>query len=290
MSLPTVKSLLDDAENGGCFPETLIYEEGWLLRSALALAQECGQLPVPSGHERWPFSFTARDRWYSEARLSSPFPRVSGGGAHQKPEGATHADAAIGDFEIGGSLAPQTPGSASLQAHSRLTIGETRLDIIEAKLGSPLSAGTKYAPTYNQAARNVACILWAVFKKPGLRDRPPELGFWVVAPRSMSHLEDNPRAYDFASALDPRRISSAIQERASVWRSALEFSAGHSWVMEIEEWLRFVDDTLHSGKPKVSIDFFPWEEVVESLAQAHSPRAADFSAFYERCKEKNGVS
>jgi len=37
--------------------------------------------------------------------------------------------------------------------------GARQLTVIEAKMASGLSAGTKHAPNFNQAARNVAALL-----------------------------------------------------------------------------------------------------------------------------------
>ena len=177
MTVPkTLYQLIDGAAKGIHFPATLIYEEGWLLRVALEMSRSLKMSlaePNPASlRRRWPFVFTEDDWWYSEARLDSPFPRVARKNRNEKPEGPTHADAVVRN----GSITSSRDGhSARLDAKNT-----TRLDVFEAKLGSSLSAGTRYVPDYNQAARNVACILWEHLKPTWTR--AITLGFWVVAP------------------------------------------------------------------------------------------------------------
>jgi len=83
--------------------------------------------------------FSRISKWYSEGLLTSPFlPRYRG------------------DIRASGQ-------------------GET-LGIIEAKMGSPLSSGTKNQPGYDQASRNLACLAFNAL------NTNHELYFIVVAP------------------------------------------------------------------------------------------------------------
>ena len=117
-----------------------------------------------------PLSMDAASRWYSEAILTSAFlPRHRG---DKYAEGFTHADGAIGHFEIG------TAGQADLKLLPDATI----FKITEAKMFSGLSKGTTRAPTYNQAARNVACIAETLRLARRTPSDMQAIGFFVVAP------------------------------------------------------------------------------------------------------------
>ena len=84
--------------------------------------------------------------WYSEGLLSSPFL------ARTRPdnlaEGYTHADIALGSFSVDSS----NRGDISIESDDGI------FGVIEAKMGSQLSPGTRNAPDYDQASRNLACI------------------------------------------------------------------------------------------------------------------------------------
>ncbi len=107
------------------FPPTEIFNEGWMLRLLMAQHAKDG-----SG---MPITKTTNSRWYSEARLSSPFlPRTRG---DKLGEGHTHADGVIGHFDF----------RHKTTAGLKLTEGATQLYILEAKMGSKLTAGTSNA-------------------------------------------------------------------------------------------------------------------------------------------------
>jgi hypothetical protein len=126
-------------EADAVLPPTALFNEGWMLRLVLDWAER-----HPSAIQA--LRFEEGSRWYSEALLASRFrPRHRGDAAG---EGFTHADGVIGHFR----LRPGNRGDIELLPDAR------QLVIIEAKMASGLSAGTTRAPTFNQAARNVACL------------------------------------------------------------------------------------------------------------------------------------
>ncbi len=120
-------------------PSTELYNEGWLLRLTLDWFKQNGQ----SAHQ---LKFFSEAKWYSEARLRSPFlPEYRG---DNRAESHTHADGIIGHFDIG----------LNNKAEATLSKEAKQFIVIEAKLGSNLSPGVKNAPGYDQAARSAACI------------------------------------------------------------------------------------------------------------------------------------
>jgi hypothetical protein len=80
-----------------------------------------------------------------------------------------------------------TFGSAA-KADARLRPDATQLVVAEAKIHSPLSGGTRNAPTFDQAARNVACITELLTRAGRRPNEMRTLAFYVVAPRR--HIEE----------------------------------------------------------------------------------------------------
>jgi len=135
----------DDAR----FPPTDVFNEGWMLRLILDAVQ--------SNDMDSDLRFLPQSRWYSEARLDSPFQPVARPDA--LGEGATRADGVIGHF----TFREQT------KAGLRLHAGASQFVVVEAKMFSNLSRGTKNALEYDQAARNVACMANTIATKLGCR-------------------------------------------------------------------------------------------------------------------------
>jgi hypothetical protein len=166
MMLDRIQTLLVHCSNDKRhFPPTTLYNEGWMLRLAIDWFAR-------NKTENYPMTVPQDSTWYSEALLPSTFlPRYRG---DKHSESWTHADGAIGHFEIGSS----GDGDLSVLPHAKHFV------VIEAKMFSKLSTGVKNASYYNQAARNVACIaevLRRVDKKPM---ELSSLGFYDFAPKS----------------------------------------------------------------------------------------------------------
>ncbi len=123
----------------------MLYNEGWLLLRLVLGAAARGIRCLPE-------AFEPRARWFSEACLYTPFaPRTRGA---TLAESHTHADGAIGHFEVG----------RNSRAGLHLTADATPFIVTEAKMFSGLSARTTRVPEYDHAARNVACLAWTRLK------------------------------------------------------------------------------------------------------------------------------
>ena len=151
------------------FPPTQLYNEGWLLRLVLDwLARN----PVPG----FPLDLAPGATWFSEALLPSPFrPRYRG---DPLSESRTHADGVVGHIAVG------QEGKADLALAADAPPGAAQLLVLEAKLSSGLSVGTKNVPDYDQAARNVACMAEVLQRAEVAPDKFASLGFYVLAPRA----------------------------------------------------------------------------------------------------------
>ena len=138
-----ILEIIGSIENSSVFTNikpTEIDNEGWMTRLLVYYSkQENIQLKK--------IDFSKIANWTSEALLSSPFV-----GASNVREGYTHADIALGDFEVNYKENGKGSGKIKINLNAR-TFG-----VIEAKMGSPLSSLTTHAEDYNQASRTVACI------------------------------------------------------------------------------------------------------------------------------------
>lgn len=158
------------------FPPAELYSEGWMLRLVMeGHTQGFGTLPVP---------LIDGSRWYSEARLLSPFQPS----ARSDPlgEGITHADGVLGYFDL----------REETTAGFRLTSG-TQFVVIEAKMGSKLSSGTTRVRWYDQAVRNVAAMAWAIEQSGQSLDSVESLAFVVTAPQQ--RFDTDPTFADYTS-------------------------------------------------------------------------------------------
>jgi hypothetical protein len=229
------------------FPPTEIYNEGWLLRLILDRFSDQG----PIGY---PLSFHTGARWFSEALVPSPFlPRFQ---SDSLAEAHTHADGVIGQFTIGRT------GKADLE----LDAEATQLVILEAKINSPLSAGTTNAPDYDQAARNVACIAEVLRRSGANPGDVAELGFFVLAPREKIN------AGDFDAELDRSSIRSKVVARAAAYDGERD-----AWLVE---W-------FHPLMEKITIDCLSWEEIIQQVGEDDPDAANSLSEFLGRCLEFN---
>ena len=208
-------------------PPTELFNEGWMLRLVLEWAQRHPDA-IPA------LRFAPGSRWFSEALLPSRFkPRRRGDSAG---EGFTHADAVIGHFTVGSS----GRGDIKLNSDAR------QLTVVEAKMASGLAPGTFRAPTFNQAARNVACIANLV-RLADLERSAIDLSFVVLAPQA--------RLEAFAPVLERSAICEAVRARASAFD------------LDASEWC---ENSFMPIAAACSIRPVAWEDVLLGIAGGRS--------------------
>lgn len=197
-----------------------------------------------------PLNFQAGATWFSEALLPSPFaPRYRG---DKRAEAHTHADGLIGHFEL---------GSAG-KSDAVVLRDATQLVVTEAKIYSPLSQGTRNAPSYDQAARNVACIAEMLSRASRLPSHLSSVAFLVLAP------EDQTRDPAITDRLKKDSIESKVRERAAPYSPELD-----SW---LEEWL--VPTLRESITSALS-----WEGLIADIMSQDESTGMSISAFYQKC-------
>jgi hypothetical protein len=229
------------------FPPTLLFNEGWMLRLVL----DWFNRHQAQGH---PLSFHAEATWFSEALLPSPFRARYRG--DRRAETRTHADGIIGHIEIG----------AAGKAGAELLSNARQLVAVEAKIGSSLKGGTRNAPTFDQAARSVACIA-EVLSRAGRRpDQMNSLGFLVAAPQA------NLDKGAIAAKLEKSSIEAAVRSRAQAFSREL-----YPW---LEAWFL---PTLE----RIIIASLSWESLISDIQDLDDSAGQDFATFYEKCLEYN---
>jgi len=203
---------------------TEIYNEGWMTRLFVYYSiQE--KLNVKS------VDFSKISNWCSEAVISSPFqPRERG---DKLGEGFTHADMTIGDFKVNF----EKSGEIILSDNAKL------FGIIEAKMGSNLSQGTKNAPSYNQASRNLACIA-----EKTIDNNSCKTFFGVVAPKvkiDFHKLEEQVNKELMLSQINARFEMYPPEFRQEKRMNEILKRATESevWCISYEEWLEYFKDT-----------------------------------------------
>lgn len=237
------------------FPPTEVFNEGWMLRLIL------DAIEIHSIVEH-PLAFEQGAKWYSEARLGSPFrPRRRG---DPLGEGFTNADGVIGHFDF----QPTTRAGLSLLPNA------TQFVVVEAKMFSNLSSGTRNAPTFNQAARNVACMA-KILEATG---RPissfTSLGFFVLAPlpeqrgAGISNIE---------TCMDTGAVVRAVHERVKAYEGRPEAAELRLWeerlLLPLLDWLT----------QRQRLGVLSWDACIDAIATAHPVLGGDLREFYRRC-------
>ncbi len=240
------------------FPPTLLYNEGWMLRLLLDW--------LTTHPDEGDFNFPANVNWYSEALLASPFhPRFRG---DKYGESYTHADGAIGQFEIGREGA----------SYLKLKSDATHFVVTEAKMLSKLSSGVTHAKKYNQAARNIACISYILKKANRKPEDMMSIGFYVIAPKFQ--IEEG----IFKEYMAHDSVRETVEERLSGYeRGAVEqklrkdYESKKEW---FEEWFLPILE-------KIRIETLSWEQIIENVNRKDVENGKTFSEFYSLCLKHN---
>jgi len=230
-------------------PPTTLYNEGWLLRLVL----DWHDRNRGAGSKHLP-AFADGARWYSEALLASRFQAKRNDEKRELAESHTHADGVVGHFHI----APGERGEATLLRDA------TQLVVIEAKLGSPLSKGTKNAPNYGQAARNVACMAHVLADAKRKPSEFESLAFYVAAPSQQIE------AGVFENFVTRESIEAQVRERVA------KYAGRH------DDWLR---DWFLPLLEHITLKVLAWEDLVDQIEERDS--GAGLREFYARCLDFN---
>ena len=209
------------------FPETLIFNEGWLLRAVL---QEWKNSPKPSQFGFLPFPDDAA--YYSEGQLRTPFRARTPG--RNLAESHSHVDGIVGHFSI-----TDTKSGIELDPDLRY------IAIFEAKMFSPLSQGTRNAPDYDQVSRLTACLIYNILQAGA--DTGYQAHLAVLYAQENHHIRHDLYGKD--------HIADQIAHRLQAYGRA--DSSNGTIVAFADEWRRVLNN-LH-------IWYATWEEVLAEI-------------------------
>jgi hypothetical protein len=226
-------------------PPTELYNEGWMLRLVLDWFDKHREADHP-------LALLPDATWYSEALLPSRFlPERRG---DPLAESFTHADGVIGHIKIDSGVR----GDASLLP--RLS----QFVVTEAKLGSSLSAGTKNAPSYDQAARNVACMAYMLGVAGIDPSKVERLGFYVIAPKAQ--IESGV----FGELVTDASIKGKVAGRVA------DYGEKH------RDWF---DTIFLPTLSRIDLGLLAWEDILTFIDSQSGDPGLD--EFYGKCLEHN---
>jgi len=220
-------SLVNEGAPKCLFAETLIFNEGWLLRSVLrewllsARSVQFGFLPFPAG-------ITV----YSEGQLYTPFKARFRG--DDQAETNTRVDGIVGDYSI-----TDSKSGIMLKPDFRY------IAVFEAKLYAPIAAGTKNAPWYDQVSRTAACLINSMLLAN------PRGSY--AAHLAVLYAEDNPH-------IDPNLYTKDYVEK-QITKRLQDFSKTGEPGNAVERFARGWRDVLDNMR----IHFHTWEQVLAEI-------------------------
>jgi hypothetical protein len=226
-------------------PPTELFNEGWMLRLVLDWFDRNRQ----AQHE---LSFEPDATWYSEALLPSRFLPLAR--SDSLAESFTHADGVTGHIRV----------QSGVRGDASLLPGPKQFVVTEAKLSSTLSAGTKNAPSYDQAARNVACIAFMLGEASVKPESLSRLAFYVLAPQKQID------SGIFGALVSKESIRSKVAARVASYGERHQEWFGSVFVPTLE---------------RIEVEALSWESVLVPIAR--SPEGSAFQEFYARCLEFN---
>ena len=165
-----------------------------MLKLVVAKLQEVAAESIIEDKTMREIADAAKSGWMCEGRMRSAF----------KNEGATRADAIVGDLAVQSG----TRWRMTLPTQNPTVV---RCYVLEAKMGSGLSSETKAThgkDGFNQAARNIACIAAAACEAKVTRDKF-DGRFYVIAPKT----NDNCASIEKLISDSPKIIEREIDKK-----------------------------------------------------------------------------
>ena len=263
-----IVSLLEKAETNEYFSPTVLYKEGWMLKIILQILKDDLEYP--------PLNFQPEARWFSELKLQSPFHRREGEYARDKKEkrtkiaeGDSNLDGVIGHFDI----------REDTKVGFEFRDGATQFVVIEAKLFSELSEKkfeiknkegnifTKF--TYDQAARNVACMVWAIDQSGKSVEDFDSLGYYVIALEEQ--LDRKVTKNTFTKYVNKPSIERTVGTRVNGYKGRELYEILRTWY----------DVTFVPALDHIEVGSISWESLLDVIGDD------SLHEFYELCKDFN---
>jgi hypothetical protein len=232
---------------------TEFYNEGWLTRLLIFSITDFGL-------KEHPLYIQDNSKYFSESLLYTPF--LARSRKDSLAESFTHADSAIGEFNIGND---KNKGSLILTGN--------KLKIFEAKINSGFSKDVTNAKFYNQSARYVACITEIIDRANKISQLDSlSIGFYLILPK-----EQYEKKKTFKEFLDKINIYETVQKRVEQYHNEDDY----------EQRLLWLTTTFKNVLDKITIKPIFYENVISELEgyQFHN----EINDYYEKCKDYNKI-
>jgi len=230
---------------------TEFYNEGWLTRLLIFSITDFGL----KEHKLY---IQDNSKYFSESLLYSPF--LARFNKDSLAERHTHADSAIGEFNIGND---NNKGSLKLKGN--------KLNIFEAKINSGFSKGVTNAKFYNQSARYIACITETIDKANKINQLDKlSIGFYLIIPKKQYEKKHN-----FKELLDKKYIYETVKKRVEQYKGQDVYEKKTSWL----------DSTFQKVLDKITIEPIFYENVISDLKEYKYYNK--INDYYKKCIEYN---
>ncbi len=230
---------------------TEFFCEGWLTRLMIFSVTDYGL----KEHDLF---IKPNNKYFSESLLYSPF--LARFEKDPLAESFTHADSAIGEFQIGDGF---NKGALKL-------IGND-LKIIEAKIFSEFSPKVTNANFYNQAARYIACITETIDRAGKINQlNDLTISFYLIVPKKQY---DEKKSYEVA--MNKIKIHETVQKRVAQYKDESDYKKRKLWF----------DSKFKNLLDKIIIKPIFYEDVISDL---HDYRfVKEIKEYYNMCLDYN---
>jgi len=230
---------------------TEFYSEGWLTRLMIFSVTDFGL----KEHDLF---IKSDNKYFSESLLYSPF--LARFKKDPLSESFTHADSAIGNFQIGDDT---NKGALKLTGRD--------LKIIEAKIFSEFSPKVTNAKFYNQAARYIACITETIDRAKKINQlNNLSICFYLILPKIQF---EKKRSYEIA--MNKENIYKTVQMRVDQYKNEPDY-------MERKLWF---DSKFIKVLDKIIIKPIFYEEVISDLRDYRFFN--EINEYYSMCLDYN---
>jgi hypothetical protein len=153
-------------------------------------------------------------------------------------------------------------GIAPARGDVQLKTDAKQLVVVEAKMFSPLSGGTKRAALFDQVARNVACIAETVHRSRLQATSLERLGFVVIAPAEQIN------SGTFGQLCEKESIAAKVADRVLAYESTKD------------DWhARVFEPVLN----RLDVSLLAWEEVLDTIEAHDRAASSSLRSFYDQC-------
>jgi uncharacterized protein (DUF433 family) len=243
------------------FPATELYGEKWMLRilSSIYITQSQNYGKLGSNMPDILLPLDNEVRFFSEGQMETKF--TEGNLGPGKTEGRTNADGIFGHINI----------TDKTVTGIKLKDDATQFVVVEAKMGSKLSKGTKKAKDWDQASRIIACIA----RHMEITGRSPKsfrkIGFVILAP------ESNISKGYFDNDLNRERLKGTIKRRC------VEYNNNNAILLDwFDNWVEPLMDVIR-------LELISWESAISIVSILDPNKYPILQQFYNLCKNYNNI-